>query len=87
MSTFFDASSSRWRDEVRLGERRLEVERALEADAGRNVLEELFDRGDADRREHLLAVGVGERELAHSLVCEELLVRVRVEQRVDLGGV
>ena len=66
VSTFFAASSSRWRDELRLRQRRLEVERALEADAGGDVPEELLDRRDADRREHLLAVGVREREVARS---------------------
>ena len=53
------------RDELGLGERRLEVERGPEAHALRDVPEELLDRGDADRREHLLAVGVGQREVAH----------------------
>ena len=48
-----------------LGQRRRHVELALEANAGRDVAEELVDRRDADRREHLLAVGVGEREEAH----------------------
>ena len=51
------------RRELLLGERRLEVERAPEANAGRDVAEELVDRGDADRPEHLLAVVVGEREV------------------------
>ena len=50
------------RDQLLLGERRLEVERAVEAHARRDVAEELVDRGDADRLEHLLPVGVGERE-------------------------
>ena len=52
-------------DELGLRQGRLEVELALEANPGRDVPEELLDRRDADRREHLLAVGVGERELAH----------------------
>ena len=51
--------------ELRLGERGLEVERALEADAGRDVAEQLLDGRDPDRREHLLAIGVREGELAH----------------------
>ncbi len=50
--------------ELGLPERGRDVELAVEADAGRHLLEELVDRGDADRREHLLAVGVGEREVA-----------------------
>ncbi len=51
------------RRELVLGERRLEVERAVEADAGGDVAEELVDRGDADRAQHLLPVGVGEGEI------------------------
>ena len=62
MWTFRAASSSRWRDELRLGERRLEIELASEAHALRDLAEELVDGRDADRREHLVAVGVGERE-------------------------
>ena len=50
--------------ELGLRERRLEVEPALEADRSRNVAEQLFDRGDADRGEHLLAIGFRQRELA-----------------------
>ena len=44
------------RDDLRLGERWLEVELALEPNTGRDVPEELLDRLDADRREHLVAV-------------------------------
>ena len=50
------------RHQLLLGERRLEVERAVEADAGRDVAEELVDRRNADRLEHLLPVAVGEGE-------------------------
>ena len=53
-------------DELRLGERRLEVELTLEANPGRDVAEELLDRRDADRRQHLLAIGVGGGELIHA---------------------
>ena len=76
------------RGELLLGERRLEVERAAEADAGRDVAEELVDRGDADRPQHLLPVVVGEGEVrVRSLVGQDLLVRLDVEQRVDLGRI
>ncbi len=50
--------------ELGLTERRRDVELAVEADSGRNLLEELVHGGDADRREHLRAVGVGEAEVA-----------------------
>ena len=53
---------------------------------GRDVAEELVDGIDADLREHRLAVGVGQREVAHC-VFEDLPVRRDVEQRVDLGRV
>ena len=43
-------------------QRRLELELPPEADRLRQVAEELVDRPDADRAEHLLPVGVGERE-------------------------
>ena len=46
--------------ELGLGERRLEVEPALEADGSRDVAEQLLDGRDADRLEHLLAIGVCE---------------------------
>src|SRR4051794_6572353 len=50
------------RDELRLGQRRLEIELAAEAHAFGNVAEELLDRRDADRLEHRITVAVGERE-------------------------
>ena len=53
------------RDELGLGERGLEVELALEANAVRNLGEELLDRRDSDRPEHLLAVPVGQRKKTH----------------------
>ena len=53
------------RDDLGLGERRLEVELALEANSGRDVSEQLLDRLDADRREHLVAVALRQREEAH----------------------
>jgi hypothetical protein len=54
------------RDELGLRQRRLEVERALQAHAVRDVAEELLDGRDADRGEHLLAVAVGQGEEAHA---------------------
>ena len=53
------------RDELRLGERGLEVELAVESHSLRDVAEQLVDGGDADGREHLLAVGVRQGEEAH----------------------
>jgi hypothetical protein len=47
-----------------LRKRRLERELAVEANACRNVAEEPVDRGDPDRLEHLLAVSLGQREVA-----------------------
>ena len=49
--------------ELGLPERRRHVELTPEPDALRNLLEKVVDRRDADRREHLLSVGVGEREI------------------------
>ena len=46
--------------ELLLGERRPDVELAPEPDAFGDVAEELLDRGDSDRREHLLAVPLGQ---------------------------
>jgi hypothetical protein len=56
------------RDELLLGERRLEVEPTLEADAFGDVAKELLDRVDSDRREHRLAIGLGEREVPQDRV-------------------
>src|SRR5262249_32610991 len=53
--------------ELDLGKGRLQRELTLEANAFRNVAKELVDRVDADRREHRLAVGVSQREVAHSV--------------------
>ena len=64
VSTFRDASSSRCAAELVLGERGLESEPALEPHLLGDVAEELVDRRDADRLEHLGAIGLGERELA-----------------------
>ena len=65
--------------ELGLAERRRHVELAVEAHPGRHLLEELVDRGDADRREHLLAVGVGQREVARrSLLGDVRAVRLGV---------
>ena len=49
-------------EDLLLRQRRLEVELPPEADSLRQVAEELLDRADADRPEHLLPVGVCERE-------------------------
>ena len=46
--------------ELLFGERRPDVELAPEADAFGDVAEELLHRGDSDRREHLLAVPLGQ---------------------------
>ena len=51
------------RDELGLGKGGFEVELTPEADTGRNVPEEVVDRGDADRVQHLLQVALGEREV------------------------
>jgi hypothetical protein len=55
------------RDELRLGECGLEIERAAQANAFGYLLEELVDRADAYRFEHLLAVLLGQRQEAHSV--------------------
>ena len=52
--------------QLRLGERRRELELALQPDACGDVPEELLDGLDADRRQHRLPVGVGQREIAHA---------------------
>ena len=46
------------------GQRLGHVERAAEADALGDLLEQLVDGLDADRVEHRVAVGVGEREVS-----------------------
>ncbi len=53
------------RGELGLRERGLEIELAAQPHSLRNVAEQLLDAVDADRREHLLAVGVRQREVAH----------------------
>ena len=79
------------RDQLRLRERGVEVEVAAEAHAFGDVLEEVLDRRDADSREHRVAVGIGEREVARHasplLFVEELPVRLHVEEIVDLRRV
>ena len=45
-------------DDLLLRERRLEVELAPEAHAVGDVAEQLVDRLDADRREHLVAIAI-----------------------------
>ena len=65
-----------------------DVELALEAHALGDLREQLVDRGDADRREHLLAVGVGQREVAgRHCSATTAPVGLDVQQRVDLGRV
>ena len=74
--------------ELGLAERRRHVELAVEADARRDLLEQLVDRRDADRGEHLRAVGVGQAQVAHPLLLGDVrAVRLGVHQRVDLGRV
>ena len=51
------------RRQLVLGERGLETELTPEADAGGNVAEQLVDRGDSDRPQHLLPVVLGEGEI------------------------
>ena len=53
-------------DELLLRKRRLQGEGTVEAEALRDVSEELVHGRDADRFEHRLAVGVREGEVAHS---------------------
>jgi glycine cleavage system pyridoxal-binding protein P len=52
--------------QLRLRERGRHVELAVVPDTGRDLAEELVDRRDADGREHRVAVGVREREIAHA---------------------
>ena len=47
-----------------LGERRRHLE-AGRADGGGDVREQVVDRGDPDRRQHRLAIGVGVRRVGH----------------------
>src|SRR5262249_7263731 len=49
--------------ELALGLR--EIEQAVEARGSGHIGKERIDRGDADRREHRLAVGYGEGQVAH----------------------
>ena len=51
-------------DELRLGECRRHGQVAGEPDRLGDLLEEVVDRGDTDRREHLVAVTLCEREVA-----------------------
>ena len=51
--------------ELDLRQRGRDVEVAREPHPGRDVAEQLLDGLDADRREHGVAIGVGEREVAH----------------------
>jgi hypothetical protein len=45
-----------------------QVDRGLQQLAGRHIAEQRVDIGDADPREHVLAVGIGEREIAHGVI-------------------
>jgi hypothetical protein len=62
-------------DERRLGERRRDVQLAVEPHARWDLLEELVEGGDADRLEHRLAVGVGQREIAGGTHCSATCAR------------
>src|SRR6185503_10087071 len=53
------------RVQLLLGHRRWQRQLAPQAHTVRQVREQLLDRGDADRLEHRLSVGVGQREVAH----------------------
>src|SRR6185503_8897200 len=53
------------RVQLLLGHRRRQRQLAPHAHAVRQVCEQLLDRGDADRLEHRLPVGIGQREVAH----------------------
>jgi hypothetical protein len=46
-------------------QRRRDVQRSRVTEGRRDVPEQLVDGGHTDRGEHLLAVGIGEREIAH----------------------
>ena len=73
-------------EELRLGQRRLEVELRPRRTPGRDVAEKLLDRIDADLREHRLAVGVGQREVATGLsTCRAESRRRRVASRLRKG--
>ncbi len=50
-------------DQLDLGQRRGDVELAREPNRLRDLLEQVVDRRDADRREHLVTVAIGEREV------------------------
>jgi hypothetical protein len=52
--------------QLRLRERALEIQLTLESNAGRDVREEVLDGRDPDRCEHLVAIGVDDRQVAHS---------------------
>ena len=60
---FFAASDSRCRISSTSRQRRRHVELAVEAHSLRDLLEQVVDRRDADRGEHLVAVALGEREV------------------------
>jgi hypothetical protein len=52
-------------NDLLLGERLAEIQLAVESDPGRDVAKELLDRRDPDRLEHLLAIGVRQRDVGH----------------------
>ena len=83
VSTFLAASSSRCATSSGSESAGSRSSCPVEADARRDVAEELLDRVDADRGEHLLAVGVGQRRGGPLLLrrARSCVYAVDVEQR------
>ncbi len=72
--------------ELGLAERGREIELASEAHPLGDLLEQLGDGRDSDRREHLLSVAIGEAEVAHCRLDVRLVGR-DVHEPVELGCV
>ena len=70
-------------DQLGLGERGLQIERGSVPDPLGNVPEEVLDRRDPDRCEHLLAIGVGEREVTHSVERWDLYASASISASVS----
>src|SRR6186997_2054802 len=70
-----------------LGQRRREVPIGG-ANGGRDIGEEVIDRGRPDRLEHALAVGIGVRRVGHGRDRSAGLggIRIGVEQRLELAA-
>ena len=85
-TTFFAAKLLEVPLQLGLGEGRRDVELAPEAHGRRNVPEGRIDRRDPDRREHRVAIGIGEGR-GKTLVLEHSAVLVGGEQLVALAGV